>query len=60
MPPKRDGGKTANDVPTDTDTGMLRKWTGRPLDEPMWYYLNKKRLYDEVEGACDFITPKKS
>ena len=56
MPPKRDGGKT-NDSSTDSDNSdTFRKWTGRPLDEPMWYYVNKKLLFDEVEGARDFIT----
>ena len=30
-------------------------WTGRPLDEPTWYYANKKTLYDEVEGSREFI-----
>ena len=57
MPPKRDGGKPAKDLPTDSNnTDTIRKWTGRPLDEPMWYYGNKKLLFDEVEGARDFIT----
>ena len=57
MPPKHDGGKPARDLPTDSiNTDTIRKWTGRPLDEPMWYYGNKKLLFDEVEGARDFIT----
>ena len=57
MPPKRDGGKSAKDLPTDSDnTDNFRKWTGRPLDELMRFYGNKKLLFDEVEGARDFIT----
>ena len=55
MPPKRDSGKT-NDYSTDSDTNdTFRKWTGRPLDKPMWYFINKKLLHDEVDGSRDFI-----
>ena len=57
MPPKRDGGKSTNDLQTDSDnTDNFRKWAGRPLDKPMWFNVGKKLLYDKVEGARDFIT----
>ena len=57
MPPKRDGGKSTKDLPTDSDnTDNFCKWTGRSFDKPMWFNVNKKLLYDKVEGARDFIT----
>ena len=57
MPPKRDGGKSTRDLPTDSDnTDNLRNWTGRPVDKPMWFNVNKKLLFDEVKGARDLIT----
>ena len=56
MPPKRDGGKT-NYSSTDSDNSdTFRRWTGRPLDEPMWFYVNKNFLLDEIESARDLIT----
>ena len=56
MPPKRDGGKSTRDLPTDSDnTDNLRNWTGRPVDKPMWFHVNKKLLFDEVKGARDLI-----
>ena len=49
-------GNVTTDKPatTATDDSSIT-WTGRPLDEPTWYYANKKTLYDEVEGAREFI-----
>ena len=49
-------GIVTTDKPVTTateDTAIT--WTGRPLDEPTWYYANKKTLYDEVEGSREFI-----
>ena len=45
---------TDKPVTTATEDTAIT-WTGRPLDEPTWYYANKKTLFDEVEGAREFI-----
>ena len=56
-PPNHDGGKPINGVQTDSNnTDNFLWWTGRPLHEAMWYYANRKLLYDKVAGARDFIS----
>jgi hypothetical protein len=44
---------TASDNTTDSSISKL--WTGRPYDKPAWFLLNRRDLYDAVNGARQFI-----
>ena len=47
---------TANATTDNTDNSVTaRDWSGRPLDEPAWFYSNLKSLYDEVEDAQLYV-----
>ena len=44
---------TASDNTTDSSISKL--WTGRPYDKPAWFLLNRRDLFDAVNGARQFI-----
>jgi hypothetical protein len=38
-----------------TDNTISKLWTGRPYDLPPWFLLNRRDLYDTVNGARQFV-----
>ena len=50
-------GNTANTDDNQNDFLVTaRHWSGSPLEEPPWYYSNKRALFDEHKEARRFIT----
>ena len=58
---QRSKGNTSTDKtkklhPTQpTDNTISKLWTGRPYDLPPWFLLNRRDLYDTVNGARQFV-----
>ena len=50
-------GNTNNTVNREEDfIEAARNWSGSPLDEPPWYYANKRALFDELKAARRYVT----